>query len=97
MGVLGGIIGGGIGDLLGGVVGKAIGQEDLVKELGSSGGAMVGGTLIPFENGGYVVNTTPALLHAGEFVLPANARPTLEQKKIVENNKKKTLSKYDFV
>lgn len=84
------------GSIAGSALGKKIGGDgffgDLLSGLGGAGGA-----LLPYETGGYVVKTTPALLHEGEFVLPANARPTAQQKKIVNDNKKKMVSQIEFM
>ena len=78
--ILGKFAGGALGNLIGGKKGRELGQE-----LGSAGGNL----LLPFKKGGYVKKTTPALLHAGEFVLPASVKPTKSQKAAVAKGKKK--------
>ena len=75
-----------LGSLGGSALGKEIGGDGIFGNILGGLGGFAGG-LLPFETGGYVVRTTPALLHAGEFVLPANAKPTIEQRKIVNRNK----------
>lgn len=58
---------------------------------GELGGAI--GGLLPFKNGGAVPGkkNKPKLIlaHGGEYVLPANAKPTKAQKAIVAKNKKR--------
>tara|TARA_R110001592_G_scaffold35557_2_gene120913 strand:- start:727 stop:996 length:270 start_codon:yes stop_codon:yes gene_type:complete len=76
------------GSLGGSALGKKIGGDGIFGDiLGGLGG--IAGGLLPYETGGYVVKTTPALLHAGEFVLPANAEPTMAQRRIVNRNQAK--------
>ena len=41
------------------------------------------------EDGGAITKTGTILAHKGEFVLPANAKPTAQQKRIVKQNKLK--------
>ena len=53
----------------------------------------IAGDFLPFQTGGAVVTakgrkTQKALLHKGEYVLPANAKPTKAQKAIVARNKR---------
>lgn len=72
-----GLIGAKLGSIAGGGLGQAIGQKyggslggKVGAELGSvAGGAL--GALAPFEKGGRVKKTGPALLHKGEIVVPA--------------------------
>lgn len=80
-----------IGAELGGTLGGALGQ----KFGGSAGGEIgrvlgkVGGGLIPwFKKGGKVTKTGPAMVHKGEYVLPANVKPTKAQKAAVAKLKK---------
>lgn len=84
MGLFGNILGKFAGGALGGLIGGKKGRE-LGQELGSAGGSF----LVPFKEGGYVKKTTPALLHGGEFVLPASVKPTKAQKAAVAKGKKK--------
>lgn len=79
------------GSLLGGEIGKLIGGKKH-SALGGTLGA-VAGNFLPFETGGAVKvakgkKTQKALLHKGEYVLPANAKPTKAQKAIVAKNKR---------
>lgn len=50
-------------------------------------GSFLGG-LSGFKNGGKVTRTGKALVHKGEYVLPANAKPTKAQMAIVAKNKR---------
>jgi len=78
--LLGEIGGGLVGGLVGGDKGKAIGSN--------IGGEL--GHLVPFKHGGAVgKRNVKALLHAGEYVLPAGVKPTKAQKKAVADKKKK--------
>ena len=79
------------GSLLGGEIGKLIGGKKH-SGLGASLGSLAG-DFLPFETGGRVEvkkgrKTQKALLHKGEYVLPANAKPTKAQKAIVAKNKR---------
>jgi hypothetical protein len=77
MGIFGGILGSALGSAggqyFGGNTGKTIG--------GAVGGGL--GSLLPFKKGGHVGKTGPALLHAGEFVLPKSVKPTKAQRAAV--------------
>ena len=77
-----GLIGGALGGVAGGALGSAIGQKIGGKKYGSSLGKVGGdlgkiggaglGALLPFAKGGRVTKKLqPALLHAGEIVVPA--------------------------
>jgi hypothetical protein len=78
------------GSLIGQGLGK-IGENLLGKTAGIDGAALGGGLggLLPFKTGGPVKKTGPALLHKGEYVLSANAKPTKAQRAIVAANKRK--------
>lgn len=66
---LGSIAGSGLGEAIGGKYGGSLGAK-VGREFGSvAGGAL--GALAPFEKGGKVTKTGPALLHKGEIVVPA--------------------------
>ena len=84
MGFFSNLLGQGLGGLAGGLIGGKKGQEI---------GAGIGGdlsNLIPFKKGGAVgKRNVKALLHAGEYVLPAGVKPTKAQKKAVADKKKK--------
>lgn len=75
---------GGLGKLAGGLIGGLFGKKGgaIGEEIG--GGL---GDLVPFKTGGPVTKTGPALIHKGEFVLPANAKVTKAQRAIVAKNK----------
>tara|TARA_R110000803_G_scaffold35595_2_gene76879 strand:- start:906 stop:1178 length:273 start_codon:yes stop_codon:yes gene_type:complete len=79
------------GSLLGGEIGKLIGGKKH-SGLGSTLGT-IAGDFLPFQTGGAVRvakgrKTQKALLHKGEYVLPANAKPTKQQMAIVARNKR---------
>ena len=79
------------GSLLGGEIGKLIGGKKH-SGLGSTLGT-IAGDFLPFQTGGAVKvakgrKTQKALLHKGEYVLPANAKPTKTQKAVVAKNKR---------
>ena len=79
------------GSLLGGEIGKLIGAKKH-SGLGSTLGT-IAGDFLPFQTGGAVRvakgrKTQKALLHKGEYVLPANAKPTKQQMAIVARNKR---------
>lgn len=59
----------------------------LGEKVGGFLGEKVGG-LIPFKKGGPVRRTTKALLHKGEYVLPAGVKPTAEQRRKVASKRK---------
>ena len=84
MGFLGNLLGQGLGYLGGGLFGD------------SGTGSKIGGALgnfLPFEKGGKVPvrkgKPLPALLHGGEYVLPAGVKPTKAQMKKVADGKRK--------
>lgn len=73
-------------------LGKALHlPKELTGALGVAGEG-AGAVLEPFQTGGKIKGKRGKpkviLAHAGEFVLPLNAKPTKEQKKIVAKNKK---------
>ena len=83
MGFFGSLIGGELGRLIGGKKHSGLGGT-----LGT-----IAGDFLPFQTGGAVVTakgrkTQKALLHKGEYVLPANAKPTKSQMAIVAKNKR---------
>lgn len=82
-----------IGSQLGGVLGQSIGQKyggklggDLGKIVGTAGGM----AFPYFKNGGKVNRTGPAVVHKGEYVLPASVNPTKAQKSAVAKLHKKS-------
>lgn len=79
--------------LFGNILGRALGSigSALLPIKGIDGGEVGGalGSLAPFKTGGRVPRTGRALVHKGEYVLPANAKPTKAQKAIVAKNKAK--------
>ena len=79
------------GSLIGNELGKLIGGKKH-SGLGATLGT-IAGDFLPFETGGAVKvakgkKTQKALLHKGEYVLPANAKVTKTQKAIVAKNKR---------
>lgn len=81
---------GGLGRLGGSLIGSLFGKK------GSAIGEEIGGglgDLVPFKTGGRVARTGPALVHAGEFVLPAGVAPTKAQKKAVASRKMKAMKR----
>lgn len=90
MGVFGKIIGKTLGGVAGGIAGGFVGGKK-GKKIGASLGAQLGGEagkLVPYKKGGKVPKTGPALLHKGEFVLPAHVKPTKAQKSAVAKGKR---------
>ena len=88
MGFFGSLLGQELGGLLGGKKHSGLGRT-----IGS-----IAGDFLPFMHGGAVKtakgkNTQKALLHKGEYVLPANAKPTKAQKAIVAKNKREAKKK----
>ena len=80
MGVIGGLLGSALGNFVGGKFGNA--------EAGQGVGGFLG-KMLPFKQGGAVKRDTKALLHAGEYVLPAGVKPTKAQKAAVAKGKRK--------
>ena len=79
------------GSLLGNWIGGEIAGKKH-KGLGSTLGS-IAGDFLPFETGGRVEvkkgrKTQKAILHKGEYVLPANSKPTKKQMSIVAKNKR---------
>ena len=85
MGFFGNLIGQGLGKLGENLLGKTVGID------GSALGGSLAGSILPFKNGGAVGGKKGKgkliLAHGGEFVLPANAPPTRNQRAIVAKNK----------
>lgn len=89
--LLGGAVGSLAGDVFGGVTGIG-GKEG--GQIGKDIGGQLLGSLIPFRKGGRVKRTTPALLHKGEYVLPAGVKPTKAQiQKVSAKKARKTTHK----
>lgn len=91
MGVLGGAVGSEAGSFLGARLGKAIGGragKQAGANIGRVAGGLAGGALIPmFKKGGKVSKTGLAVVHKGEYVLPAGVKPTKAQKARVAKKK----------
>jgi hypothetical protein len=91
MGVLGGAIGqeagGALGGLLGGLAGKKGAKAGA--NIGRVAGGLAGGAFPLFKKGGKVKKTGLAIVHKGEYVLPAGVKPTMAQKKAVAKKKAK--------
>jgi hypothetical protein len=87
--------------IFGKILGTALGSigSQLLPVKGINGGEVGGllGGLAPFKNGGAVKGkkgkAVPILAHGGEYVLPANAKPTKAQRAIVARNKKNAKKK----
>ena len=82
MGIFGNIIGKSLGGVAGGIAGGFVGGKKgrkIGSKLGSDLGGTAGALLTPYKNGGHVKKTGPALVHKGEFVLPAHVKPTKAQ------------------
>ena len=102
-GFIGGEIAGGVSDMLHGSCrgkkGKAHhkcrkrkqSSRDTAKGLGSATGAAAGTAFEPFKNGGRVKGKVgapvKAVVHGGEYVLPAGVKPTKTQMKAVARKK----------
>lgn len=82
-----------IGSQLGGIAGGALGQKyggNVGGQIGKIAGTALGMAFPYFKNGGAVKRTGKAIVHKGEYVLPANAKPTKAQRAIVAENKRKS-------
>ena len=92
MGILGGAIGGEVGGLAGEKLGGLIGGKRGASAAGNIGrvaGRLAGGAFPMFKKGGKVGKTGLAVVHRGEYVLPAGVAPTAAQKKAVAKRKAK--------
>jgi hypothetical protein len=83
----------GFGSLLGGLAGSLRSKFFPIPGIdGEKLGSVLGG-LTGFKNGGAVGGkkgkARAILAHGGEYVLPANAKPTKGQRAIVARNKKR--------
>jgi hypothetical protein len=91
MGFFGSLLGQGLGKLGENFLGKTDGID------GSTLGGSLGGSLLPFKTGGAVGGKKgkprAILAHGGEYVLPANAKPTKAQRAIVARNKRNAKKK----
>lgn len=91
MGIFGKILGGTAGKLIGGTAGRLLGGKagaQIGSQLGGQLGGTAGAVLTPYKKGGKVPKTGAALLHKGEFVLPAHIKPTKAQVKAVAKGKR---------
>ena len=75
------------------IFGRALGSlaSAIIPVKGIDGGAVgetLGG-LTGFKHGGAVKRTGKAKVHKGEYVLPANSKPTKAQRAVVAKNKAK--------
>jgi len=77
-GALGGLAGG-VGSVAGSAVGAKIGKELIAPKLNKIAG---------YKTGGKVPKTGVALVHKGEYVLPAGVAPTKTQVEAVERKKR---------
>ena len=87
MGVAGTLLGAGLGNIAGNYFGGSQGGQ-----AGQQIGSILGGFL-PFKKGGKVPGpkgkAVKAIVHGGEYVLPAGVKPTMAQKKAVAKLHKK--------
>lgn len=72
------------------IIGREIGK---VAGINPELAGFLGGGLLKFETGGAVKKNTKALLHKGEYVLPAGVKPTKAQRRAVEKGKKRSATK----
>ena len=92
MGGLGAVIGSEAGGGLGRLIGKKIGGRrggDAGANIGRAAGGIAGAAFPLFKKGGKVNKTGLALVHKGEYVLPAGVKPTKAQKAKVAKKKAK--------
>lgn len=100
MGLLGSQIGGyglsAAGEYAGRAIDKKLGGGNIAQEAGKNIGRVAGtalGSLLPFKKGGKVPGPVgkpvKALIHGGEYVLPAGVKPTKAQKMAVAKLHKK--------
>jgi len=96
MGIIGEQIGqyglGTLGEMVGKKYGGSAGAS-AGKKIGSVIGGVAGSTLISFKTGGKVPGKrgkpVKALVHGGEYILPAGVKPTASQKMAVAKLHKK--------
>lgn len=92
MGVIGGALGQEVGSNLAGLIGRRIaGQKggEAASRIGRIAGGVVGSAFPMFKKGGKVNKTGLALVHKGEYILPASVKPTKAQKAKVAKKKAK--------
>lgn len=90
MGVIGAAVGSEGGSALGGIIGKKLGGRGGAaagRNIGRAVGGLAGGAFPMFKKGGKVNKTGLALVHKGEYVLPAGVKPTKAQKARVAKKK----------
>lgn len=100
MGIFGNIIGKSLGKVAGGIAGGLVGGKagrKIGSKLGSDLGGVAGATLTPYKKGGKVAKTGPALVHKGEYVLPAHVKPTKAQMKAVADGKRGKGGKHSII
>jgi hypothetical protein len=80
------------GKAAGGILGAAAGKA-ILSGIASYGPEVAEGAVIALKTGGRVPGgrnkPVPAILHGSEYILPANAKPTKAQKKVVAKNRAK--------
>lgn len=80
-----------IGSQIGAIGGQALGQKlggNVGGQIGKIAGGALGAAFPYFKEGGAVKKTGPAMVHAGEYVLPKGVKPTKAQKNAVAKLKK---------
>lgn len=91
MGVIGAAVGQEVGSNIAGLIGKRIAGRkggEAASRIGRVAGGVLGGAFPMFKKGGKVNKTGLALVHKGEYVLPAGVAPTKAQKAKVAKKKK---------
>jgi hypothetical protein len=83
-----GLLGSQVGGILGGAVGQRYGGN-VGGQIGRAVGTAAGAAFPYFKKGGAVKRTGPAVVHAGEYVLPKGVKPTKAQKAAVAKLHKK--------
>ena len=87
------------------------GAGQLTNAAGKAAGGVLGSAaakyaleaapLMLMQTGGHIPGrrnkAVPIVAHGSEYVLPANAKPTMKQKAIVASNKKKSKKEIKFV
>jgi hypothetical protein len=92
MGAIGAAVGSEGGSALGGLIGKKLGGRGGAgagRNIGRVVGGLAGGAFPLFKKGGKVNKTGLAVVHKGEYVLPAGVKPTKAQKAKVAKKKAK--------
>jgi hypothetical protein len=90
MGPISGAVGSELGSGIAGLIGRRVAGRkggEIASRIGRVAGGVVGGALPMFKKGGKVNKTGLAVVHKGEYVLPAGVKPTKAQKAKVAKKK----------